>query len=80
MSATNGRCAEREFGALVALERLADAAVLDHRRQRAAELGRLDEFDRVDDLHVAGAAAQMPVEQPRDFGARKPLRPDRSST
>ena len=63
--------AEREFGALIALERPADAAVLDDRRRRAAELGRLDEFDRVDDLRVAGAAAQMPVEHPRDFGARQ---------
>ena len=73
MSATKGRCAERQFGALVALERLADAAVLDDRRQRAAELGLLDQLDRVDDFHIAGAAAQMSVDQPRDLGARKPL-------
>src|ERR1035438_8694584 len=41
--------AEREFSALIALERLADAAVVDRRRRRAAKLGCLDEFDRVDD-------------------------------
>ena len=74
MSATNGRVAERQLGALVAPERLADAAVLDDRRQRAPpSLAVLDEFDRVEDLHVAGAAAKMPVEQPRDLGARQPL-------
>ena len=73
MSATNGRSPERELGALVAPERLADAAVLDDGRQRAAELGLLDQLDRVEDLHVAGAAAEVPVEQPRDLGPRKPL-------
>ena len=65
--------AERQFGPLIALERLADAAVLDHGRRRAAELGRLDEFDRVDDLGVTSAAAEMPVEHAGDFGARELL-------
>ena len=66
--------AERQFAALVTLERLANPAVLGHRRQRrAAELDRLDQFDRVDDLHIAGATAEMPVDQPRDLGPRQPL-------
>ena len=50
MSATNGRVAERELGALVALRTLADAAVLDQSRQRAAAVRRLDQLDGVDDL------------------------------
>ena len=65
--------AERQFAALIALERLADAAVVDHGRRGAAELGRLDQFDRVDDLGVAGATAQMPVEHAGDFGPGQPL-------
>ena len=66
-----GPLAEGELAALVALEPRADAAVLDRRRQGAALLGRLDQFDRVDDLHVSGAAAQMSVEHPRDLRARQ---------
>ena len=70
MSATNGRAPSASSAALIAFQRLPNAAVLDHRRQRAAELGRLDQLDRVDDFHIAGAAAQMPVESLRDFGPR----------
>ena len=69
-----GPLAERELGALVAPQRFADAAVLDDRRKRAAaELRLLDELDRVDDLDVAGAAAEVPVDQPGDLGAGQPL-------
>ena len=69
-----GPIAERKLGALVAPQRLADAAVLDDRRKRAAaELRLLDQLDRVDDLDVAGAAAEVPVDKPGDLGAGQPL-------
>ena len=69
-----GALTQGELGALVAPQRRADAAIHDDRRQRgAAELGVLDELDRVDDLLVAGAAAEMPVDEPRDLGALEPL-------
>ena len=69
-----GTLTQGELGALVAPERLADAAVLDDRRQRgAAELRFLNELHRVDDLLISGAAAEMPVEHARNVGARQSL-------
>ena len=63
---------ERELGAAIALQRLADAAVEHRCRQRAVGmLGGVDQFDGVDDLGIAGAAAQMPVDDAGDLGARE---------
>ncbi len=61
--------AEGELGTLIAPKRFSDPAVFNDRRRHAASFCLLNELDRVDDLHIAGTAAEMPVEMLRNFGA-----------
>ncbi len=69
--ADEGPVAQRGLRGADARQRLADAAVGAGRRDRLAALGRGEQLDRVDDLHVAGAAAQVPVERVGDRLARR---------
>ncbi len=66
-----GPRAERQFPAPVALQTMANAAVFDRLRHGATGFGLLNELDRVDDLHISGAAAQMPVDRARDILPRQ---------
>src|ERR1035438_8928615 len=66
-----------QLPALVAFQAVADAAVFGHRRHGTTGFGRLDEFDRVDDLHIPGAAAQISAPRPGSVsggGRRRRLR------
>ena len=62
--------AEHELDALVARERITDAALRFRLRNRLAAPRLRHVFDGIDDLHVARAPAQMHVERLRDLVAR----------
>ena len=59
--------AERELDALVARAARADAPARVGPRQRLAEARARRELDRVDDLHVAGAAAEVAEQRMLDL-------------
>ena len=73
MSATNGRVPSASSAPLVALGPRPDAAGLDRSGNGHTQmLGVVDHLDRVEHLHIAGTAAEMPVQRLGDGLARHP--------
>ena len=62
-----GLLAEGLAESAVAGERLPDAAIVDRRRHLAAAPGLCHQLHGLDDLRVAGAAAEVPVDRPGDL-------------